>query len=582
MAEKGKSKENKLGEELGEELSGLVDDLGKDESIPESSSSMKGGESKKGGILGKDEALGSEETVASSKSFSEEEPVEIPEMSSEAVGEPEIEKKLDSTENANIYRTKKGDQPYYRVTLPDLSDEEREIMSNVRERAIDEIDIDPRNIADIREREEVFKKRVREMLKRDPELDGISTSKIEEMSKIIVRDMIGFGMLDVFLEDDNLEDVLVTATSKPVYVYHRDYGMCITNISFEDDEELVHQIEKMARYVGRRIDQQNPLLDATLPDGSRVNATIPPVSLDGPTLSIRKFREDPLTVVDIIDFGTISPDVAAFLWLAVEGMGAKPSNILISGGTASGKSTTMNAISAFVPGRERIISIEDTAELHLPHEHWVRLETRPPNIEGKGEVTMEDLVKNALRMRPDRIMVGEVRGPEAQTMFTGMNTGHDGCLGTVHSNSAMETITRLAEDPMGVPEVMIPALDAVVMQKRLHHQMEGQTRRITEIAEVTGFEDGQPQLSRIYEWNPKEDEIESTGVPSTIKKNIADFAGVSGKEIEREIKRRATVLEWMREENIRDIYEVGRIVEEYYRDKDSLLNKVESTALNRD
>ncbi|KXA91257.1 hypothetical protein AKJ57_01940 [candidate division MSBL1 archaeon SCGC-AAA259A05] len=511
-----------------------------------------------------------------------EETTEIPEISTRAVGEPEIEEVLESTEHAEIYRTKRGSQPYYKVDLPELSSEEREIMREVREQAIEEIEIDPRNVADVEEREELFYQGVKERLEDEELPREVSDAKLDQMVKIIVRDMIGFGLLDILLEDDDLEDILVTATGKPVYVYHRRHGMCVTNIRFENEDELLHQIEKMGRRVGRRIDQQNPLLDATLPDGSRVNATIPPASLDGPTLSIRKFRRNPLTIVDIINYDTLSIDVAAFLWLAVEGLGIKPSNIIFAGGTACGKTTTMNAFSAFVPDRERIISIEDTAELNLPHKHWVRLETRPPNVEGRGEITMDDLVKNALRMRPDRIVVGEVRGPEAMTMFTGMNTGHDGCMGTIHSNSARETVTRLTEKPMDVPEVMIPALDAVVMQQRIHHRKMGQIRRITEIAEVMGFENGKPQLSRIYKWNAKKDALGSTGVPSTIKKTIADFAGMEGSEIEREIKRRAVVLEWLREKEIRDVYKVGEVVQEYYRDPDAFFENIELEGLREE
>ncbi len=505
---------------------------------------------------------------------------DIPEVSLRDSDEINIAKKLESRPQADVYETEKGNQPFYKAKLPDLSQEEREIMNEVREQAIDEIEVNPDEVPDEESRKEIFMDGVMKMLKREEVASGLSEDRMDQMATIIVRDMIGFGLLDVLLDDNKLEEIMVSATEKPVYVYDRDYGMCVTNVSFEDEEELVHQIEKMARNVGRRIDKQNPLLDATLPDGSRVNATIPPISLEGPTLTIRKFREDPLTIVDIIEFGTLTVDVGAFLWLAVDGMEAKPSNLLVAGGTASGKSTTLNTLTSFVRDKERVISIEDTAELNLPHEHWIRLETRAPNVEGKGEVDMEELVENSLRMRPDRIIVGEVRGPEAMTMFTGMNTGHDGCMGTVHSNSAKETITRLTEPPMNVPNIMVPALDAVVMQQRMHHHEKGQIRRVTEISELTGFEEGQPQLSQIYKWDAKKDKLESTGVPSTIKKNIAEFAGVSGKEVEREIQRRATVLQWMKEKEITDVEDVGEVFQKYYRDPQGLLDEIESESLS--
>jgi len=189
---------------------------------------------------------------------------------------------------------------------------------------------------------------------------------------------------------------------------------------------------------------------------------------------------------------------------------------------------------------------------------------------------MDDLVKNALRMRPDRLIVGEVRGPEARTMFTAMNTGHDGCAGTVHSNSAMETVTRLTEAPMSVPEIMIPALDVIVMQQRIYHRQKGQIRRVTEVAEVTGLEGEKPQLSRIFKWNPRTDAVEPTGVPSKIKRTIAEFSGISGGDIEIEIGKRAAVLEWMRQKGIRNIFEVGSTIQEYYRDPESVMEKIRS------
>ncbi|MFQ5406202.1 MAG: ATPase, T2SS/T4P/T4SS family, partial [Candidatus Micrarchaeia archaeon] len=240
--------------------------------------------------------------------------------------------------------------------------------------------------------------------------------------------MLGFGLIDALVQDDFLEDIMVVGPDKPVFVFHRKYDMMRTNIVFYDEQDIRILIDRIARNIGRRIDVQSPLLDARLSDGSRVNATIPPVSLNGSTVTLRKFKRDPYSVVDLVSLGTLNLEVAAFLWMASDGLGAKPANILIAGGTASGKTTTLNMLCSFVPSSERVISIEDTAELNLPLFHWVRFETRPPGIEGTGEITMDMLVKNTLRMRPDRIIVGEIRGSEGFTMFTAMNTGHDGAL----------------------------------------------------------------------------------------------------------------------------------------------------------
>ncbi|WP_042698217.1 ATPase, T2SS/T4P/T4SS family [Thermococcus sp. PK] len=335
-------------------------------------------------------------------------------------------KVLDVYGNVRILRVKGEPIPIYEIRLPKLSEEEEKLVKIVRDRAIAEIQIDPESIPDPEERRRIFGRAVKSIMR---ELaPAISEARMEVLVNLVVQNMIGYGKLDPLVRDDNLEEVMVIGTRRPVYVWHRKFYMCKTNIFFDDEREILNIIERIARQVGRRIDQQTPLLDARLPDGSRVNATIRPVSLDGPTLTIRKFKKDPLTIIDLLKYGTFNLEVASLLWIFIDGLGVKPANVLVAGGTGSGKTTTLNSLAMFIPPSERVISIEDTAELQLPIEHWVRLETRPPNIEGRGEITMDDLVKNTLRMRPDRIIVGEVRGPEARTMFTAMNTGHNGAL----------------------------------------------------------------------------------------------------------------------------------------------------------
>ncbi len=487
---------------------------------------------------------------------------------------PTAGKVLDKYGQVEILTIEGGVVPFYKVKLPELAGEERKLLNSVKEKAVEEIKIDPDKFKDIEERQRVFTHEILKIVERESKGKHLPPGRIKQLSELAVQDMLGFGPLEPMLVDDKLEDIIVTAVGKPVYVYHRKHGMCFTNVIFDSEESIKYLIDKMARVVGRRIDQQTPLLDARLPDGSRVNATIPPVSLEGPTISIRKFRKDPLTIIDILNYNTMSTDFAAFLWLIVDGLGVKPANALFSGGTGCGKTTTLNAATNFVPERERIISIEDTAELQLPHKHWIRLETRPPNVESRGEITMDDLVKNALRMRPDRLIVGEVRGPEARTMFTALNTGHEGCMGTVHANSASETITRLTEAPMSVPEIMIPALDLIVMQQRIYHRQKGQIRRVTEVAEVTGIEGGKPQLSRIFKWNPRTDVVEPTGVPSRIKHTIAEFSGIHGTEIEIELEKRAAVLDWMRRSEVRSVFDVGQVIQKYYHDPVAVMSRV--------
>jgi flagellar protein FlaI len=481
---------------------------------------------------------------------------------------------LEEGSGYKIVRVPEEKNPQYIVSIPKVTKTEREAMEEIEKRAISDIKIDPTTIEDKGEARKMFKERIMDTMARfHPE---ISIAKRGDFADIIVENMIGYGLLEYLLNDDNLEEIMVVGTGKDVYVGHREYGVCRTNIRFETDDESLRIIEKIASSVGRRIDKSTPLLDARLKDGSRVNATIPPISVLGPTLTIRKFREDPLTVVDLINYNTLTPEVSAYLWVIVEGLGIKPGNILAAGGSGCGKTTTLNVLCSFTPSTERVITIEDTAELHLPIEHTVRLETRPPNVEGEGEVSMDDLVKNTLRMRPDRVIVGEVRGPEARTLFTAMNTGHDGCMGTVHSNSARETIVRLTNPPMRVPEIMIPALDLILMQSKIFHK--GKTiRRITEIAEISGSEKEKLTLNNVYEWDPKSDSLKPTGVPSLLKQRMARLKGISVDELQEEIDKREKVIRWMVKKNKRSITEVSQIFERYYNDPDTVLQKIEET-----
>ena len=403
--------------------------------------------------------------------------------------------------------------------------------------------------------------------------NDISNEYLDHLSRRFLRDIIGYGKIDPLVQDDELEEIMIIGTSKPVFVYHREYGMMRTNLQFSDEGELRDLIDSIARQINRRIDQESPILDGRLIDGSRINATIPPVSADGPSLTIRKFRRDPLTIIDLINSKTISLDLAGFLWLCIDGLGVKSANAIISGGTSSGKTTTLNALSAFINPNERIITIEDTLELQIPHEHVIRMETRPANVEGKGELTMNDLVKNSLRQRPDRIIVGEVRADEAITLFTALNTGHSG-FGTLHSNDARETITRLTNEPMSVPEIMIQAIDFIIMQNRIYTPSGVSFRRISEVAEVVGMEEGTVQLNKIFQWNPERDTIENVGITSNTLQQIAKLSGKSIIELQDEIENRKLVLKHMVNQDIRSVDEVNGVIELYYKNPQQVLNRI--------
>lgn len=375
--------------------------------------------------------------------------------------------------------------PQYNVFKQKYSSEEKLLLSELRENLVD-LAISSDESLQVNEDKLLndIKNFLFAKLANNSQNNAISNEYLDNLARKLFQDLVGYGEIDPLIRDDNLEEIMVIGIDKPVFVYHREYGMMKTNILFKDAGEVMNLIDSIARQINRRIDQESPILDGRLPDGSRVNATIPPISADGPSMTIRKFKRDPLTIIDLINSKTISVELAAFFWLCFDGLGVKSANAIISGGTSSGKTTTLNALSSFINPKERIITIEDTLELQIPHEHVIRMETRPPNVENRGELTMNDLVKNSLRQRPDRIIVGEVRGSEAITLFTALNTGHSG-FGTLHSNDARETITRLTNAPMSVPNIMISAIDFIIMQNRIYRSDGVSFRRISEVAEVS-------------------------------------------------------------------------------------------------
>ena len=464
--------------------------------------------------------------------------------------------------------------PQYEVTKQEYSPEEKVLLGEMRENLVD-LAISTGENFQVSEDKLLndIKNFLSLRLSGTLQDNGTSNEYLDRLSRKFLRDIIGYGAIDPLIQDDELEEIMIIGTSKPIFVYHRKYGMMKTNLQFSDEGELRDLIDSIARQINRRIDQESPILDGRLMDGSRINATIPPVSADGPSLTIRKFRRDPLTIIDLINSRTISVDLAGFLWLCIDGLGVKSANAIISGGTSSGKTTTLNALSAFINPNERIITIEDTLELQIPHEHVIRMETRPANVEGKGELTMNDLVKNSLRQRPDRIIVGEVRADEAITLFTALNTGHSG-FGTLHSNDARETITRLTNEPMSVPEIMIQAIDFIIMQNRIYTPSGVSFRRISEVAEVVGMEEGTVQLNKIFQWNPERDTIDNIGITSNTLQQIANLSGKSIIELQNEIENRKLVLRHMINQNIRSVEGVNSVIELYYKNPQKVLNRI--------
>lgn len=340
-----------------------------------------------------------------------------------------------------------------------------------------------------RERRELLAERLEHLLAGLMEEGGYHIPRAEQkqITAEVMDEVLGFGPITPLLRDPEVTEIMVNGPRR-VYV-ERGGRLELTNVVFRDDRHVMHVIEKMVAPLGRRIDEGNPMVDARLPDGSRVNAIIPPLVLNGPTITIRKFYKDPLTAEKLLELGTLSREMLLFLEACVRAR----LNMIVSGGTGSGKTSMLNVLSSFIPGDERIITIEDAAELQLRQEHVVTLESRPPNVEGRGEVTIRDLVRNALRMRPDRIVVGEVRGGEALDMLQAMNTGHDGSLTTAHANSPRDVLSRLETMVLmagmdlpvrAIRSQIAAAIDVIVHMARFKDG----TRKVTHITEVQGME----------------------------------------------------------------------------------------------
>jgi len=364
----------------------------------------------------------------------------------------------------------------------------------------------------------------------------LSVSERERLVSDVQHELFGLGPLEPLLKDPTISDILVNRHDT-IYIERRG-KIERTNVTFKDDEHLMRVIERIVSSVGRRIDESSPMVDARLQDGSRVNAIIPPLAIDGPVVSIRRFGADPLKMAMLVEKNALTKDIADMLQMVVHAR----LNVLISGGTGAGKTTLLNALSAFIPENERIVTIEDSAELQLQQPHTVRLETRPPNIEGRGEVTQRDLVRNALRMRPDRIVIGEVRGGEAIDMLQAMNTGHDGSLTTIHANTPRDALSRLETmiqmtgmrlSDRAMRQQVASAINLVVQVAR----MSDGTRRLTSISEITGMEGETITMQEIFQYERTGVDSQGTVLgrfrPTGIRPRFAERLKASGMQLPR-------------------------------------------------
>ena len=413
------------------------------------------------------------------------------------------------------------------LELKSLSSVEQEWKTKIREVLLEMIDL---SLIDSLGKDQAAEQ-IQEICLRIAEQENAPLNMSQRMNiiKSIRDDVLGLGPLEDLLKDPSISDILVNG-AKDIYIERRG-KLYKTDVTFADDRHLSNVIDRIVSNVGRRIDESSPMVDARLEDGSRVNAIIPPLALDGPAMSIRRFAVEMLTIEDLIDFGTVTADVAEVLEAIVRAR----LNVLISGGTGSGKTTLLNVASAFIPEQERIVTIEDSAELQLRQPHVVRLETRPANIEGKGEVNQRDLVRNSLRMRPERIIIGEVRGAESLDMLQAMNTGHDGSITTVHANSPRDALGRIetmvtmsgVNFPVSTMRAQISSAINVVIQ--VERSEDGQ-RRLVSVQEIEGMEGDMITMAELFTFRRTgvdvdgnvEGELRATGVvPKFHKKMIA-------------------------------------------------------------
>ncbi len=465
-----------------------------------------------------------------------------------------------------------GSTKEYLLNLPVLKPSTLALLDEIKNELIVEVQVtgkeilDPKVIDQLKER---FGKIASVII--DKKIPIIKQETKDIISNKLVRDMLGLGEIEFLLNDVWIEEIVINSASEPMRIYHKKYGWLMTNIIPESESQILNYSNIIARRIGRQITTLNPLLDAHLVTGDRANAVLYPISSKGHTVTIRKFARDPWTVTDFIKNQTCSSEVMALIWLGMQ----YEMNILVSGGTASGKTSLLNVILPFIQPNQRIISIEDTRELELPiYLYWAPLVTRLPNPEGKGEISMLDLLVNSLRMRPDRIILGEIRRKEdAEVLFESMHTGHS-VYGTVHANTVAETIQRLVNPPIEVAENQLQAVHLNVVMFR--DRRKG-IRRVFQVGEfLASEEDGKVKIHAniLYRWKPGVDKIVQHGTSTKFYEELNRHTGLSDSEIQSDLKDKQKILDWMVKYNLRQINDVGKILKEYYNDPEIVLKIV--------
>ncbi len=456
----------------------------------------------------------------------------------------------------------------YHTVEPTLSDEETTLLDRIKQILIDRMNVPLNVLRDHVKMEEYLRGEIQKLFKRfQREIPKESEDKFIYYLK---RDFLGYGKIDLLIHDENIEDISCNGYNIPIYVWHRNYESIPTNILYESPEELAKTVIRLAYRSGRQVSISHPIMEGTLPEGFRVQITLEEVSKRGDTFTIRKFRENPFTIIDLINKGTLSAEIAAYLWILIE----HGRSIMICGATASGKTTMLNSLSMFIKPEMKVITIEEVRELRL-HENWIPLIPRPSYQPGVSEITLFDLLKSALRQRPDFIIVGEVRGEEAYTLFQAIATGHGG-LCTIHSDSVEYAIKRLLSRPMDIPAMMVPLMNVLLQIRRLKIG-DQVVRRADTVTEIIGLSaNDQVQFEPRFRWSSIDDTyhfLESAGRGEPVFKQIANLRHVPELELEEEMKKRTAILEWMVRDGLNSSSDVSNIIQTYYINPEEILTR---------
>ncbi len=460
--------------------------------------------------------------------------------------------------DVHIYKTEEEAVPLYNISILNISPTTNIILGKIREEFVTKVNVGAIQ-ADEGENEEKIKGKFRDEIlilirKYFPNID-VKTSDL--LVNHVIQQFIGLGNIEILLKDANLEEIVLNGAKEPVWVYHRKFGWVKTNVMIQNEARIRHYATTIGRDIGKEITLLKPLMDAHLATGDRVNATLAPISSRGNTITIRKFAEKPWSITDFLKGQTISYEAAALVWLGIQ----NELSMIIAGGTGSGKTSTLNAVANFFPPNQRIISVEDTRELTLPNTlHWVPMETRLPNPEGKGEITMLDLVINSLRMRPDRIVVGEIRRQkEAEVLFEAMHTGHS-VYATLHANSAQEAVARLTNPPINIPKPLLTSLSMLLIQNR--NRRTG-LRRTMQLAEIDDGGDAKV----LMQFDVQKDALQKMNEPKKLYETLTLYTGLTPQEINKSLEEKIKVLRWFVKNDITDVHKLGLFVSKHYAGK---------------